>query len=661
MVEAPGVLPDEVAGCTTSPSGRSAGSTAGSESGIRGVPPGRVPWPGPRPRRPGQRARSRSPTLPASFARNAVSLSGWSGPPALRGTAPSSTVPSAIRTTTRPGASAATPGKCLTRTSTRWRARAPRAGPAPRRCRSRRRPGRRRAAQRRSTAARTWRRRRCAARPCRPGLAHDVGAVGVHLGGDAGHLAGSIGSSLRRASRAECMSWHDGYGLIVIRVVSHRSPSPSTMSPARPGVGQRGVEPPLALEHGRRPVRAGGREACGDDAGLRGQTGVQLLGRGAGGQELQQPGGLAAGDAERVDGGGDVEPHQPSGDQGRGEDAADRGRVQAAGVEGVRRGHRRSGRRSRSRRRRRPGTRRRSRRPARRRRARRAARPRSRARGRRRGCRRSRGRARACRWPSRRPARRPGAPSAEDASPRAGRRARRRPSAPARPHPTGRPRRPSRHRRAGAATAASTTGSGTVVTRPGPRAQSAQGHAVAVGDHRRHLPSRVATSSAVVARASLPDVVEVLVALGGAAVRRPRGRRRAPARRPGVTVPKRGCSVSSDQVAGLGVRLGQRRGDVVDRPARDRGGRSGSSHSSTVRVTKISSSSGMSTSRLHVAVGEGVRSAGRRPLRRARARSTSRCQNFSLAQPTTIHPSLASKAWNGTSDGCAECRVRTGS
>ena len=40
--------------------------------------------------------------------------------------------------------------------------------------------------------------------------------------------------------------------------------------------------------------------------------------------------------------------------------------------------------------------------------------------------------------------------------------------------------------------------------------------------------------------------------------------------------------------------------------------------------------------------------------------TVSRCQNFSLAQPTTSQPSLASKAWNGTSDGCAECRVRAG-
>ena len=36
----------------------------------------------------------------------------------------------------------------------------------------------------------------------------------------------------------------------------------------------------------------------------------------------------------------------------------------------------------------------------------------------------------------------------------------------------------------------------------------------------------------------------------------------------------------------------------------------------------------------------------------------SRCQNFSFAQPTMIQPSLVWNAWNGTSDGCAEWRVR---
>ncbi len=37
-----------------------------------------------------------------------------------------------------------------------------------------------------------------------------------------------------------------------------------------------------------------------------------------------------------------------------------------------------------------------------------------------------------------------------------------------------------------------------------------------------------------------------------------------------------------------------------------------------------------------------------------------RRQNFSFGHPTMIQESLVWNAWNGTSDGCAECRGRDG-
>ena len=101
-------------------------------------------------------------------------------------------------------------------------------------------------------------------------------------------------------------------------------------------VGQRGEEAPLPLEHRRRTLRSGGGEAGGEDPGLGRQPRVQLLGRGAGGQELQQARGLAAGDAQGAHGLSSVETRQPRRGEGGGEDAAGRGGVDAALVEGVR-------------------------------------------------------------------------------------------------------------------------------------------------------------------------------------------------------------------------------------------------------------------------------------------------------------------------------------
>ena len=117
-----------------------------------------------------------------------------------------------------------------------------------------------------------------------------------------------------------------------IWVVSQRSPS-SPASPASsnsPTMG--GEQAEAALQHAGRPGRPVGGERRGGDPGEGRPAGVQRLGLRAVGEELHQPRGLAAGDAERVGGLLGVEPAQAGGRRGGGEDAADRGRVEAAQV-----------------------------------------------------------------------------------------------------------------------------------------------------------------------------------------------------------------------------------------------------------------------------------------------------------------------------------------
>ncbi|GAA0933345.1 hypothetical protein Vau01_085150 [Virgisporangium aurantiacum] len=107
-----------------------------------------------------------------------------------------------------------------------------------------------------------------------------------------------------------------------------------------------------------------------------------------------------------------------------------------------------------------------------------------------------------------------------------------------------------------------------------------------------------------------------------------------------------------DEAAGRGVPVGQRRRDVVDRSARD--GR------------RVQLAQPLVDGALPEDLGE---FGGQRPCPLASPRERmlhcgrpiTRVQNFSLATPTTSQPSLASNTWNGTNDGCAECRVRAGS
>lgn len=87
-------------------------------------------------------------------------------------------------------------------------------------------------------------------------------------------------------------------------------------------------------------------------------------------------------------------------------------------------------------------------------------------------------------------------------------------------------------------------------------------------------------------------------------------------------------------------------------------GSSTASQSAVVRLAKISSSIGSSEA---ACVRRSAKVAKRASASAGTFRTaTRRCQNFSLAQPTTTQPSAVGKSWNGTSDGCAEYRVRDG-